>query len=45
MPYRASDSGGVTQVHAIAMLVDPGTYSLVISLEGVANLQRTLVVS
>jgi hypothetical protein len=45
MPYRASVSGGVTQVHAIAMLVDPGTYSLVVSLEGVANLQRTLVVS
>ena len=45
MPYRASVSGGVTQVHAIAMLVDPGTYSLVVSLEGVANLQRTLLVS
>jgi len=45
MPYRASVSGDVTQVHAIAMLVDPGIYSLVLSLEGAANLQRTLVVS
>jgi hypothetical protein len=45
MPYRASVSGDVTQVHAIAMLVDPGTYSLVLSLEGVANLRRMLVVS
>lgn len=45
MPYHTSVSGDVTQVHAIAMLVDPGTYTLTLSLEGVAELQRTLTVS
>jgi hypothetical protein len=43
--YHTSVSGNVTHVHAIAMLVDPGTYSLILSLEGAAKLQRTLVVS
>jgi hypothetical protein len=45
MQYRTSVSGDITQVHAIAMLVDPGTYSMTLSLEGVGDLQRTLVVS
>jgi hypothetical protein len=44
MRYRASESGDVTQVHAIAMLVAPGTYRLDLRLEGVAEVQRLLVV-
>jgi hypothetical protein len=44
MFYRSSVSGDVTQIYAIATLVDPGTYSVILSLQGVATLQRTLVV-
>lgn len=45
MRYHKFVSGDVTQVQAIAMLVDPGPYTLNLSLEHVAELQRTLTVS
>lgn len=45
MPYRTSVDGNVTHVHAVAMLVDPGEYTVILSIKGVARLERTLRVS
>jgi hypothetical protein len=39
-----SSSGDVTEVEALALNIDPGTYLLTLSLEGVGQLQRRLVV-
>ena len=44
MWYRAEPSGDTTEVHAIAMLVTPGSYTVEVSL-GQASMQRTIVVN
>lgn len=41
---RMSQIGDTTEVQAIALNVDPGTYVVTLTLEGVGQLQRTLVV-
>ena len=44
MWMRHQVSGDVTSIQAMATLVDPGPYSLVLSLKGVGILERTLMV-
>jgi hypothetical protein len=42
--FEWSPSGDVMKVHLLFVNVDPGTYNLILSLEGEGQLQRTLVV-